>query len=205
MRETLRPLGYVVQIESERLARLVTQKNELKVNAPLAYCFREVIRNVFEHAETDRCAVCAQKWSDGRIELAIIDAGRGIRRSLEEKHAISSDSAALEQALRPGVSRNLSNDPDDPWGNSGFGLYVLSELGKALGVFRIVSGTGALTLRNDTANIDRAAFAGTAIQLRLKAPKGINFADFIGAIVARGEKGAGETRIRRASASTRMG
>ena len=101
MRETLRPLGYVVQVESERLARLVTQKNELKINAPLAYCFREVIRNVFEHADADRCAVCAQKGSDGYVEIAIVDSGRGIRRSLQEKHPVSSDREALELALRP--------------------------------------------------------------------------------------------------------
>lgn len=204
MRETLRPLGHVVQVESERIARLLTQKNELKVNAPLAYCFREVIRNVFEHADTDRCAVCAQKWNDGEVELAIVDAGRGIRRSLEEKHAIESDAAALKQALRPGISRNLSKDIDDPWGNSGFGLYVLSELGKALGVFRIVSGNAVFAARNVGPSIESSYLGGTAIQLRLKPPKGINFADFIGSIVARGEGIGGETPTRRASASTRL-
>lgn len=203
MRETLRPLGYVVQVESERLARLVTQKNEMKTNAPLAYCFREVIRNVFEHAETDRCVVCAQKWSDGRVELAIVDADRGIRRSLEEKHSISSDADALEKAMRPGISRNLSNDPDDPWGNSGFGLYVLSELGKAFGAFRVASGDAVLAIERDGTAVERTLLGGTAIQLRLKPPKGINFAEFIESIVTRGEEAAGKMPPRRASASTR--
>jgi anti-sigma regulatory factor (Ser/Thr protein kinase) len=202
MRETMQPLGQAVQVESERFARLVTQKNELKLNAPLAYCFREVIRNVFEHAETDRCAVCAQKCSDGRVEIAIVDAGRGIRSSLEEKHSIKDDAAALEHALRPGVSRNLSDDPDDPWGNSGFGLYVLSELGKALGHFRIVSGTAALSLEKVGAAVELTSLCGTAIQLRLKPPKGINFAEFIASIVARGERTTGDGPVRRASAST---
>jgi hypothetical protein len=204
MRETLRPLGHVVQVESERLARLVTQKNEQKINAPLAYCFREVIRNVFEHAQTDRCAVCAQKWGDGRVELAIVDAGRGIRRSLEEKHSISSDTEALKQALRPGVSRDLSNDPDDRWGNSGFGLYVLSELGKALGVFRIVSGDAVLAIERNATAVARTLLSGTAVQLRLKPSKGINFAELIDSIVTLGEKAAGEMPDCRASASTRI-
>jgi hypothetical protein len=203
MRETLRPLGYAVQVESERLARLVTQKNELRANAPFAYCFREVIRNVFEHAQTDRCAVCAQKGSDGCVELAIVDAGRGIRRSLEEKHSISSDADALQLALRPGVSRSLSSDPDDPWGNSGFGLYVLSELGKALGAFRIVSGDAVLAIERDGTSSERMLLNGTAIQLRLKPPKGINFAEFIESTVRRGEKAMDDLLSRRASGSTR--
>ena len=204
MRETLRPLGHVVQVESERLARLVTQKNDLKVNAPLAYCFREVVRNVFEHAEADRCTVCAQKGNDGRVELAIVDAGRGIRRSLGEKHSISSDAEALELALRPGISRSPSNDPDDPWGNSGFGLYVLSELGKALGAFRIVSGDAALTIGGNEASSQRTTLYGTAIQLRLKPPKGVNFAEFIESIVMRGENATDKSLFHRASASTRL-
>jgi hypothetical protein len=204
MRETLRPLGHVIQVESERIARLVTQKNELKVNAPLAYCFREVIRNVFEHAETDRCAVCAQKWSDGRVELAIVDAGRGIRESLRRKHATKDDSAALNYAILPGISRNISDDPDDPWGNSGFGLYVLSELGRELGVFRIVSGDAALTKERGRTVFDSTNLQGTAIQLRVKPPKGMNFADLIAAIITRGERTTGGTHGRQASASTRL-
>ncbi len=204
MREALRPLGHVVQVESERFARLLTQKNEMKVNAPLAYCFREVIRNVFEHAETDRCAICAQRCRDGLVELAIVDAGRGIRSSLAEKHAIADDAAALEHALRPGVSRNLSNDPDDPWGNSGFGLYVLSELGRELGTFRLVSGTAVLAVAKTERNLNTSAFSGTAVQLCLRAPKGVNFADFIYAIVARGEAAGNIGKPVRASASTRL-
>ena len=43
----------------------------------VSYCLREVIRNVFEHAQTDTCTVMAQRYSDGAAEIAIIDNGMG--------------------------------------------------------------------------------------------------------------------------------
>ena len=201
--ETGKPLGSVIHQECERLARLVTQSNQLKVTAPLAYCLREVIRNVFEHAETDRCVFCAQKCADGSIELAVIDQGRGIRRSLEERHQFASDGEALRSALRPGVSRCPSTDPDNPWGNSGFGLFVLSELGRELGAFRVVSGQAALHLNGGEIREESAALCGTAIQLRLRRPKGINLASYIESIIARGELVSASDASPRASKSTR--
>jgi len=203
MAETGKPLGSVIHNECERLARLVTQSHQLKVNAPLAYCLREVIRNVFEHAQTDRCVLCVQKCSDGNVELAVIDQGRGIRRSLEERFNFDTDQEALRHALQPGVSRTPSNDPEDPWGNSGFGLFVLSELGRELGIFRIISGTAALCLALEEVREEEAAFQGTAIQLRLRRPSGRNLSQCIESIIARGEATSIGERARRASKSTR--
>lgn len=201
--ETGKPLGSVIQQECERLARLVTQSNQFKVTAPLAYCLREVIRNVFEHAETDRCVFCAQKCFDGSIELAVIDQGRGIRRSLEERLQFASDEEALRVALRPGVSRNPSKDTENPWGNSGFGLFVLSEIGRELGTFRVVSGQAGLHLSGNETCAETAAFGGTAIQLRFLRPKGANLANYIESIIARGEGVSNYGAAARASRSTR--
>ena len=201
--ETGKPLGSVIHQECERLARLVTQSNQLKVTAPLAYCLREVIRNVFEHAETDRCVLCAQKCADGAVEIAVIDQGRGIRRSLEERLQFATDGEALRSALRPGVSRCPSTDPDNPWGNSGFGLFVLSELGRELGAFRVVSGRASLHLASGEIREESATLCGTAIQLRLRRPKGANLASQIESIIARGESATASGASSRASKSTR--
>jgi hypothetical protein len=203
MMETAKPLGSVIHEECERLAKLLTHSAQAKVNGPLAYCLREVIRNVFEHAETDRCALCAQRWRDGTVELAVIDQGRGIRRSLEEKMQFDSDEEALRTALLPGVSSKLSDDPNDRWGNSGFGLFVLSELGRGLGVFRVISGCAGLRLLNDQIESEPARFKGTAIQLRVHRPKGVNFGDFIDSIILRGEDACKASSSSRASGSTR--
>ena len=201
--ETGKQLGDVIQQECEHLARVVTQSNQLKATAPVAYCLREVVRNVFEHAETDRCVLCAQKCEDGAIEWAVLDQGRGIRRSLEEQFQFTGDAEALRNALHPGVSRSLSTDPGNPWGNSGFGLYVLSELGRELGVFRVVSGQAALRLTGSETHEESAALCGTAIQLRLRRPKGVNLANYIEAIIARGESVSASGASSRASKSTR--
>lgn len=201
--ETGRPLGSVIHQECERLAKLLTQSSQMKVNAPLAYCLREVIRNVFEHAETDRCAICAQRTSDGNVELAVIDQGRGIRRSLEERLILASDEEALRAAIQPGVSRRPSGDLDNPWGNSGFGLFVLSELGRELGVFRVVSGQSGLHITCGELRVEAVSFIGTAIQLRLRRQAGTSFVDFIESVIARGESVNGGNRSPRASRSTR--
>ena len=202
--ETGKQLGDVIQQECERLARMVTQSNQLKATAPVAYCLREVVRNVFEHAETDRCVLCAQKCEDGAIELAVLDQGRGIRRSLEERFQFTDDGEALRSALRPGVSRSPCNDPDNPWGNSGFGLFVLSELGRELGAFRVVSGQAALHLAGGEIREESATLCGTAIQLRLRRPKGVNLANYIESIIARGESASVSGASPRASKSTRI-
>jgi hypothetical protein len=203
MLETTKPLGSVIHAECERLAKLLTHSAQAKVNGPLAYCLREVIRNVFEHADTDRCAFCAQRWPDSTVELAVIDQGRGIRRSLEEKMQFKSDEEALRTALLPGVSSKPSDDPDDRWGNSGFGLFVLSELGRELGVFRVISGAAGIQLANGQIDSEAAGFCGTAIQLRVRRPKGVNFGDFVDSIIARGENACRALSSSQASGSTR--
>lgn len=202
--ETGKQLGSVIHQECERLARLVAQSNQLKVTAPIAYCLREVIRNVFEHGETDRCVLCAQKCADESLELAVIDQGRGIRRSLEERLQFATDSEALRNAILPGVSRCPSTDPEDPWGNSGFGLFVLSELGGEFGAFRVVSGQAALHITGGDIREESAALLGTAIQLRLRRSKGLNLANYIDSIVTRGESRLDGHAVSSASKKSRI-
>jgi hypothetical protein len=203
MSETMKPLGRVIHEECEQLAKLLTHSAQAKVNEPLAYCLREIIRNVFEHAKTDRCVFCGQRWPDTTVELAVLDQGCGIRRSLEERIQLESDEQALRTALLPGVSSKLSEDPDDRWGNSGFGLFVISELGRGLGVFRIISGGAGLRLLNGQSISESARFDGTAIQLRVRRPKGVNFGDFIDSVIACGENACKSSSSSRASGSTR--
>lgn len=201
--ETGKPLGSVIHQECDRFARVVTQSSQMKVTAPLAYCLREVIRNVFEHAEIDRCVLCAQKSSDKSVELAVIDQGHGIRHSLEQRFGFDNDEEALRAALRPGISRRALVDTDDPWANSGFGLFVLSELGRELGIFRVISGSAGMVSFNGEFHSEAAQFDGTAIQLRIRRPKGVNLGDFIDSMISRGEAANGTSLPRRASRSTR--
>ncbi len=199
-----RPIGQLVSYEAERLAKIVTLSNSLTIWRPVSYCLREVIRNVFEHARIDTCAIAAQRYG-GSIEVAIADTGIGILRSLRERFEdLPSDPDALEMALQPGVSRVAATD-DSGWGNSGFGLYVLSELGRQAGSFDLLSGRGHIRLPSSSSKTSvPTQFSGTFLRLELKKPKGKNFESFIREIIEEGERKAASSPFpRRASKSTR--
>jgi anti-sigma regulatory factor (Ser/Thr protein kinase) len=197
-------LGNAIQSEAMRLAALVTGDPRPHINTQIAYCLREVIRNVFEHGQIDQCIVYAQRIS-GYIEAAIVDRGCGIYASLGEKHGLPSEISALEAAVQPGVSGANLDDTGDEWSNSGFGLYVLSEVGKRLGSFLLCSGASMLRAEDrgaSTASLPHK-LAGTAIGLRFRQLKGSTFDAYVRDIVGAGEAMATQSgRNVKASKST---
>ncbi|MCX7827997.1 MAG: hypothetical protein N2315_02190 [Thermanaerothrix sp.] len=142
---------------------------------------REMIRNIPEHSEAGEVWHCAQYWpSKNKVELSLLDEGIGIYESLSSNsiysNAISSDKDALELSLRPGVSRKFSpntgkqNVYDDFWKNSGYGLYMASQICANLGgSFLIASGSSALRMEGCRGAINikciQTNFSGTAIQM----------------------------------------
>ncbi len=182
-------LGQAVQEESERLTRIVLQLDEKVHSHPVAYCFREVIRNVYEHGLTSSCSLCAQRWADGRLEIAVVDRGRGILNSLSEKYNLSSHLEALCLAIEPGVTRaKEQGDVDDEWQNSGYGLYVLSQLANQTGAFLLCSGDTAIQYKNSQILQQPYPFEGTAVKLHLQKPKGMDVRQMIRQIVKEGEQ-----------------
>ena len=108
---------------------------------------------------------------------------------------------------RPGVSRaSVEPGEDDFWANSGFGLYVLSELGSRLGSFTLCSGEAVVRTGEDAGRSRGFCFAGTAVKLRVKRPKNQNFEELITRIISDGEgvSSGVQDNARRASKSTRM-
>lgn len=172
---------------------------------PVAYSIREVIRNVFEHSRADECFVTAQKWATGAVEMAVLDEGVGIRASLAEAVDCDSDAAALAMAVKAGVSRTArAPRAHNAHENSGFGLYVLSELGRCFGRFTLSSGSACMTSGTEGAAFpDSAAMSGTAVGLKLtNLPH--SFSGTLDDIVMEGEKDAAENgRIRTASRASR--
>jgi hypothetical protein len=112
----------------------------------LAYCFTEIIRNVFEHADVDGCIIMGQKYASHVVEIAVLDVGRGIYASLREGYPNLERARALMRAVEPGISltRSVARKGSDL--NAGFGLYVLSELGRRHGEFKLWSGDYLLTV-----------------------------------------------------------
>lgn len=208
------PVGEYVQAKAIELAKLVTQQTQSVYYQAIAYCFREILRNVFEHSRAERCILCAQKYrgqNGYEIELAVIDRGVGIATTLKENTEIEfkENADALRLSIQPGVSRVMLspdvNDNDNPWQNSGFGLYVLSEIGKRTGEFFLISGdSGLYCCSNDVQDIGKA-FDGTAMKLVINRPTGISLDDLIERIIEDGEAISGSTgSVRKASGSTRI-
>jgi anti-sigma regulatory factor (Ser/Thr protein kinase) len=171
------------------LARIVsgtvedTQENRL-----YNYAFREIIRNVFEHSESEDCYVCGQRWDNGHVEIAVIDEGIGISNSLSSSFEIASDEDALLKAIKPGVSRTTNlDDSQNTYDNSGFGLYILSEISKSFGWFVLGSGKSRIIGYQGNTDIEALNFKGTYFGMKLnRAPS--QFSSLLDDIISVGEE-----------------
>jgi hypothetical protein len=169
------------------------------------YCIREIVRNVFEHSGADECFICGQRWSNGSVEIALIDEGIGINSTLSENFQIKDDEAALKYCIRPGVTRISHNeDSVNLFDNSGFGLFILSQLAASFGWFVLGSGDAQLIGRNQTREIEQTSFSGTYFGMRLFSSPN-DFGSVISDIIVEGETEAKISGINvRASGRTRL-
>ncbi len=166
----------VVENRAGDLARILTRNKEGDLLDALTYSVREIIRNVIEHSESEFVAYCGQYWPMyDKVEIAIIDGGMGLENSLRQNPYISvtDNSEALQLALMPAISsktyKGVRSRKDDPWQNSGYGLYMTSRLCRLGGNFLIVSGDHAIRLDEvGKTHIDLGHFyEGTAIRMVL--------------------------------------
>ncbi|WP_236901342.1 ATP-binding protein [Cupriavidus necator] len=169
------------------------------------YSIREVIRNVFEHSQAAECYICGQRWNNGQVEIAILDEGIGIARTLLESHRVATDAEALQLAVRPGVSRTSNYDrAQNIYDNSGFGLYVMSELAANFGWFALGSGDSLLFGYQQQRTVSDASFRGTFFGMKfLSTPADIR--SVLDDIISAGEEDAQQAGIRvRASGRSRI-
>ena len=154
----------------------------------LLYCFREIIRNSFEHAGVNKCFVMAQRWYDGDAEITIADRGMGIYDSLKQKHAVTSPENALKLALMPGITSGGDRATGSEWDNSGFGLYVTSEIGKRFGNFSILSSNKLLLNAGQNNPTKDVPLHGTIVKLKVNTNDGDYFPNILKQIIGEGEK-----------------
>ena len=184
---------------AERLAKqLLLQESGALVDA-VTYAFQEVLRNVVEHSGASEVGYAAQYWGRGpnkeTVEIALMDAGIGLQAGLTNNpHLdITSDRDAIMLALTPGVSgkfyKGVREDPNNPYQNSGFGLYMLYRLCNEGGKFFIGSSQAGLSRKKGTDNVDHAMnFQGTILRLRLNAPKLTNIRELLDQFRKEGEQ-----------------
>lgn len=170
----------VIERRSEHLAKILAREENGNLVDALTFSIREIMRNVFEHSQSRRIEYCAQFWqSYNKVEIAIIDNGIGLRESLSANPfiEIKNDSDAIQQALMPAISsknyQGRSINRDDPWHNSGFGLYMINRICRLGGSFLICSGDHGIKLdENGKEHIDLGHFCkGTAVRMVLNTSK----------------------------------
>lgn len=173
------------------LARVVSGTVEdTEENRLYNYALREIIRNVFEHSEATECYVCGQRWWNGKVEIAVIDEGVGIANSLKRSHRIPSDNEALSMAIKQGVSSTSNIDQaQNIYDNSGFGLYVLSQLASSFGWYVLGSGTARLVGHGKNVSQATLNFSGTYFGMQLQRPPQ-QFSQLLDDIISSGEEEA---------------
>lgn len=154
-----KPVGEHVNIFVGRLAYLITRETRGDLFLTVKYCLREIIRNVAEHSESEHLLVMGQFWPQKReFSLAVLDEGIGLRRALSGNPkfaSLDSDLSAIRIALLPSTSGKKiydgrefdDKDAEGEWGNSGFGLYMTSQIARRSGTFVIGSGDSRVEIR----------------------------------------------------------
>lgn len=170
----------IIETKSEELANILSQQKNGNLVDVLTFSIREIVRNVVEHSGSKQVAYCAQYWpAYHKVEIAILDAGIGLKKSISQNPfvEVSNDSDAIQQVLMPAISsKNYKGaivDTNDPWHNSGFGLYMTNRLCRNGGEFFICSGEhGILLNENGKRHIDLGFnYEGTVVKMVLDTSK----------------------------------
>ena len=200
-------LGEMIERYSQDLAITLTQNAKSPLTATFRYCLREIIRNSYEHGNTEEVWICGEYWeSKEKAEIAIIDEGRGIWHSLRQNRHYNprNDKEANKLALQPGVTRTYGQkqDPMDVWSNSGYGLYTASSVCCCGGSFWLCSGDDA-TLVNRKNQINyNIKYKGTAVCMNIDTTKIPDIETILPEITKAGESQAkrfGDARVLTAS------
>ena len=204
-------LGDLIEKEAGRLARIVDRGNK-ELHKLLTFLIREILRNTPEHAKSNTMWVCGQYWPSYELaEIAIIDEGIGIFQSITQNAAhreyITDNATALQWALKAGISKafrpSAKQKSSDEWANSGFGLYMVSEICKHLnGSFCIISYGNYMLIDNHGIKTGETSFHGTAIRMRVPSKKISSAQSIISTIASQGEAEAKTIRSAFKTAST---
>jgi hypothetical protein len=189
----------VIEARAGQMAAVLARGEAGRVHQTLSFSLREILRNVVEHANADHIWYCAQHWPDkAEVELAILDQGDGIRNSLSRNPHLSirSDEDAVRLALMPGVSgvafAGGRQRRTDEWANSGYGLFMTSELCARGGSFMICSGAAALLREGEREVVLASSLGGTALRLKMSVPAIAELGVTLAALSKKGESIATE-------------
>ncbi len=180
---------------SRELAIVLSQQDEGNLVDLLEFSIREIIRNIIEHSGASRFGFCAQYWTQkNKVELSLLDTGIGLKKGLENNPFLdlSDEKAALHYALLPGVSgkvyKGVKIRKHDVWQNSGFGLYMTSEICRDGGNFFLCSNSFGIFLENEQKTIIPVKINGTALRLIIDTSKLVSLNERLSNYRQKGQK-----------------
>lgn len=180
VKESYENMEYVGEtIEKKAKEILVKYNFNKKYSNFYAYIMREIMRNVVEHSEAKELILMIYSNDLNDFGFKVIDNGIGIRKSLNinPNYDIVDDTTAIAFAIRPGITRSWRRDPlrDDAWQNSGFGLYMVSNIMNYLkGIFEITSGNSSLEYKDGFLNYRNNKIKGTEVTVVFDKSKDFN-------------------------------
>lgn len=138
---------------SEKLTNFITEVVPLlhlepKHAEPIRYILSELMRNVFEHAESKVGVImCAQYYKKSNtIRIGIVDRGVGIQKTISALHRAKTDLEAIKLALTPGITGTTKRIGGTDY-NAGAGLFFIKSIATVnKDFFVIYSGKGMYKL-----------------------------------------------------------
>jgi len=121
---------------SDQLGNFITEMIPLLYTPPeqaepIKYVVSELVRNVFEHADSPiGGVVCAQFFKkSNKVSIGVVDLGIGIMESIRRSHIVETDKDAIQLALTPGIT-GLTNNVGGTESNAGAGLFFIKSIAK---------------------------------------------------------------------------
>ncbi|VTX76406.1 Uncharacterised protein [Gemella haemolysans] len=190
------------------------------IRSMFEYIIFEMVRNIPEHSHSFNAWHFSQVWRKEQYieaEFSLIDYGIGFKESLNFKgeRFLDSDCEALELALKPGITSGIVEDfklrenEEKEYLNSGYGLYMITELCKRLQGEYIIISKSAIARNGKVESLTKnKVFPGTAIKIKIRIPNGFTntaFKDMLKEIADLGEKESRGIRgaIKEASSKSR--
>lgn len=188
------PVGAFIDRQAGKIAKILIQEDSGDIFAMVQYAIREIVRNSIEHSKGKSCWFFGQYWPKKNLaEIVVMDDGVGISDTLIDNEYIdvSTNLAGMKLSLFPGVTgvtRAERLEQDDTWGNSGFGLYILSEIFGKFGEFHMISENDYLKINKQGQCHKAYPFRGTGIAIRFPVRALEHARGELDSINSRGEK-----------------
>ena len=168
-------IGDIVTEQARQMAKILYTGDNTCIDH-MTFAIREILRNVIEHSKSPTIWYAGQAWpTKDLVEIAILDEGVGVQKTINSnlyyKKIAHNNINSLRFSLEPGITHTFSPkrvDIGDDWVNTGFGLYMTSNICSSVGDFIICSGTDAIMRSGGTELKFSTSIQGTAIRLRFR-------------------------------------